>query len=55
MLDGIGTVGEGGTDGRQETGYGNMLSKADLGHGTARFSNLYWFVDLQYRQFLQLG
>lgn len=55
MSDGIGNVGEGGADGRQETGYGNMLSKADCGHGTARLSNVHWFVDLQYGRFLQFG
>lgn len=36
MFDRIPNGGEGRTDGGQETGHGNMLSKADYGHGTAR-------------------
>ncbi len=36
MFDRIPNCGEGRTDGGQETGYGNMLSKAAFGHGTAR-------------------
>ena len=41
MFDRILNGGEGRTDGGQETGYGNMLSKADFGHGTARWSNCF--------------